>query len=55
MTSFLGYKRDGEEAVSRVPLAARRMFDGASCATEYRIWSSPQETAAAGMLSHRFA
>jgi len=35
MTSFLGYKRDGEEAVSRVPLAARRMFDGASCATEY--------------------
>jgi len=35
MTSFLGYERDGEEAVSRVPLAARRMFDGVSCATEY--------------------
>ena len=35
MTSFLRNERDGEEAISRVSLAAWRMFDRLSRATEY--------------------
>jgi len=35
MTSFLVNERDGEEAISKVSLAAWRMFDRLSRATEY--------------------
>jgi len=41
MTSFLGNERDGEEAISKVSLAAWRMFDRLSRATEYGRVVSP--------------
>lgn len=45
MTSFLRNERDGEDAISRVSLAAWRMFDRLSRATEYgRVVSSGNGT-----------
>jgi len=41
MTSFLGNERDGEEAISEISLAAWRMFDRLSRATEYGRVVSP--------------
>ena len=41
MTSFLRNERDGEEAISKVSLAAWRMFDRLSRATEYGRVVSP--------------
>jgi beta-lactamase class A len=41
MTSFLRDERDGEEAISKVSLAAWRMFDRLSRATEYGRVVSP--------------
>jgi beta-lactamase class A len=41
MTAFLGNERDGEEAISKVSLAAWRMFDRLSRATEYGRVVSP--------------
>ncbi|MGA7755312.1 MAG: serine hydrolase, partial [Candidatus Sulfotelmatobacter sp.] len=41
MTSFLLSERDGEEAISKVSLAAWRMFDRLSRATEYGRVVSP--------------
>jgi beta-lactamase class A len=41
MTAFLGNERDGEEAISRISLAAWRMFDRLSRATEYGRVVSP--------------
>ena len=41
MTSFLSNERDGEEAISKVSLAAWRMFDRLSRATEYGRVVSP--------------
>jgi beta-lactamase class A len=41
MTSFLGHERDGEEAISKVSLAAWRMFDRLSRASEYGRVVSP--------------
>jgi len=35
MTSFLRNEREGEEAISKVSLAAWRMFDRLSRASEY--------------------
>ena len=41
MTSFLGNEREGEEAISKVSLAAWRMFERMSRATEYGRVVSP--------------
>jgi beta-lactamase class A len=41
MTAFLENERDGEEAISRISLAAWRMFDRLSRATEYGRVVSP--------------
>ncbi len=41
MTSFLRNERDGEEAISKISLAAWRMFDRLSRATEYGRVVSP--------------
>ena len=41
MTSFLRNERDGEDAISRISLAAWRMFDRLSRATEYGRVVSP--------------
>jgi beta-lactamase class A len=41
MTAFLRNERDGEEAISKVSLAAWRMFDRLSRATEYGRVVSP--------------
>ncbi len=41
MTSFLRNERDGEEAISKISLAAWRMFDRLSRATEYGRVLSP--------------
>ena len=41
MTGFLLNERDGEEAISQVSLAAWRMFDRLSRATEYGRVISP--------------
>jgi beta-lactamase class A len=41
MTAFLRNERDGEEAISRISLAAWRMFDRLSRATEYGRVISP--------------
>ena len=41
MTSFLRNERDGEEAISKVSLAAWQMFDRLSRATEYGRVVSP--------------
>jgi hypothetical protein len=41
MTSFLRNERDGEEAISKLPLEAWRMFDRLSRATEYGRVVSP--------------
>ena len=41
MTAFLANERDGEEAISKVSLAAWRMFDRLSRASEYGRVVSP--------------
>ena len=41
MTAFLGNERDGEEAISQISLAAWRMFDRLSRASEYGRVVSP--------------
>ncbi len=41
MTAFLGNERDGEEAISKISLAAWRMFDRLSRASEYGRVVSP--------------
>jgi beta-lactamase class A len=41
MTAFLGNERDGEEAIRKISLAAWRMFDRLSRATEYGRVVSP--------------
>ena len=41
MTSFLRNERDGEEAISKISLAAWRMFDRLSRASEYGRVVSP--------------
>jgi beta-lactamase class A len=41
MTAFLGNERDGEQAISRISLAAWRMFDRLSRASEYGRVVSP--------------
>jgi hypothetical protein len=41
MTSFLRNERDGEDAISKISLAAWRMFDRLSRASEYGRVVSP--------------
>jgi beta-lactamase class A len=41
MTAFLGNERDGEDAISKISLAAWRMFDRLSRASEYGRVVSP--------------
>jgi hypothetical protein len=41
MTALLANERDGEEAISKIPWAVRRMFDRLSRASEYGRTVSP--------------
>jgi hypothetical protein len=41
MTAFLGNEREGEQAISKISLAAWRMFDRLSRASEYGRVISP--------------
>jgi len=45
MTTYLQRERDGEEAISRISLAAYRMFDRLARASEYGRVISPSNSA----------